>query len=939
MPLIRIVSLVLTFALMCGAAPIARAQNIEPARDWLSADSEHFRVNYRAPWRAQAERVARAAERAYPKVTKALSWEPRGRTEILLINQYDSPNGFATPLPFNIIAVFLAPPDEGELLDNSDWLDLLLTHEFTHTVHLDKVRGAPNVLQKIFGRQLLFFPNVFQPSWVTEGLAVYHESDAATGRGRLRGPVFEAWLRAEAKSGFLSLKEINADGRALPTSKSYLYGAYFFDFIERRYGKDAIYKYVDGYSGNPPFWPALHSTPRQATGKTMDVLWDEFLADLQQQVAQRSQALVAQPEVAGTRVAGPLFGIGSLASTTDGGTLAVVDDGLRHAKLVRVNVAGVSTELGDVQKDAQIDVAPNGDVLIAQPDICNWRHLAFDLYRLEYDGTLRQLTHCARLRHAVQSGSSIIAIQQADGATRLVQLDYEGRPQRVLWEPALDTSLIDLAASPDGRRVSVASKRGGQWRIDEFLLAESSPARRLVTRHDSPLYNLNHGSEGLEFIAARDGVFDIWRLRNDEWLRVTRTHTRVTGFSQPQDDGSRLLSVVVPGGYELRRLTASDSPLTRVGVAAVAPEEQAAPAANPGASLAEPRPYSALRSVYPRTWFPLVTGERGMFAAGATTLGSDAMGWHQYLASLQFETSQKEVLGSVQYLFQNQHLFTLMRDMEVRSWTADDEVAAYDRQTTAQWLSLFPWLKLDRRVTFGVGAALEQSRRVRPTLTTAGLPKDERLVAALVDYDTSGGNWWSEGANRGVHATLQYETYRPLARADRGDYEGEVWRFDWRAFVPVGRSVIGVRHTEVYADGSTERFELGGANDAQLQLGPLLNRRTLSLRGYSGDEPGLRGANARVTSFEWRSTLADIDRHWMVPALGVNRVSGTLFFDIGGAWNTGGRPTRYSRGVGAELLGEFKAMYALGLQARLGVARGLDGPRDTHAYLAIGRAF
>jgi hypothetical protein len=48
---------------------------------------------------------------------------------------------------------------------------------------------------------------------------------------------------------------------------------------------------------------------------------------------------------------------------------------------------------------------------------------------------------------------------------------------------------------------------------------------------------------------------------------------------------------------------------------------------------------------------------------------------------------------------------------------------------------------------------------------------------------------------------------------------------------------------------------------------------------------------------------------------------------------------RYQRGVGVELLSEFKVMYALSLQVRLGLARGLDEPKGTRGYLAVGRAF
>ena len=94
----------------------------DPWKHWLSADSAHFRVHYRSEHRAQAERAIAAAERAYPRITGLLHWEPRGRTEIVLFNEVDLPNGYATPLPYNAIGVFLAPDDSGQLLDNSLWL-------------------------------------------------------------------------------------------------------------------------------------------------------------------------------------------------------------------------------------------------------------------------------------------------------------------------------------------------------------------------------------------------------------------------------------------------------------------------------------------------------------------------------------------------------------------------------------------------------------------------------------------------------------------------------------------------------------------------------------------------------------------------------------------------------------------------------------------------
>jgi hypothetical protein len=938
MPLIRILLVLVS----CWWTLSASAQGIEPAPDWQSADSAHFRINYRAAWRPQAERVARIAEKVYPKVTQALGWEPRGRTEILLIDQYDLPNGFSTPLPFNIIGVFLAPPDEGELLDNSDWLELLLTHEFTHTVHLDKVRGVPSVLQSVFGRFPYFFPNLFSPNWMVEGLAVHGEGDPATGRGRLRGPAFEAWLRAESRRGFPSLRELNANGRTLPVSKSYLYGAYFFDFVARRYGPDSVQKMVHHYSGNPPFWPRLHTNPYETTGKTMDVLWDEFLADLKQQVDERAKPLAATPETVGEPLAGPMFGIGSVAGLADGSTLAVLDDGLHHAKLVKIAADGRQQVLADVSPQAEIEVAPDGRMLVAQPDICNWRYYAFDVYRLEAGGGLQQLTHCARLRHAADAKAGIVGLQQGQGITRLVLFNEAGEQQRVLWTPDAGVDLIDLAVSPDGRQVSVASKRNGnQWRIDAFDLSDATPAPRLLLTHDAPLHGLSHGDKGLEFIAVRDGVYNVWRQEGEGWVKLTHTLTRVTAQGGTQADGALSLAVVAPGGQELRRM-ASTAPLARAAAAPAAAPVAAGPGVEP-AALGTAQSYSSLRSMYPRTWFPVAGSDKGLASVGATTLGADALGWHQYAATLAVETTQGEALGSLQYLFQDQHLLTVQRTLTARAWRNNDdsdEVTAYDRNTELQWLTLLPWLRIDRRITFGVGAALDHVQRVDPDRVTSGaVPRTERLLAVLLDVDTSGGNWWSEGRNRGQHATLLYETYRPFARDGRNDYDGAVLRLDWRAFVPLGRTVFALRHTEARASGLTERFQLGGAVDPQLQMGVALNSRDITLRGYRGDERSLVGASARVTSLEWRTPIADVDRHFMAPAVGVNRVSGTLFFDIGGAWDTGHRPLHYQRGMGAELLGEFRLLYALGVQLRLGVARGLDEPKGTRGYLAIGRGF
>ncbi len=430
-----------------------------PHRDWHSADSKHFRINYALPQRAQAERVANIAERVYARLSRELQWEPSGRIEIIVLDEFDIANGYSTPVPFNETAIFLTPPDDGELLDNSFWLELLLTHELTHTFHLDKVRGAPNVLRHIFGRFPLLFPNLWQPTWAIEGIATYNESTPASGEGRLRGPTFEAWMRIEHAQGFKSLSEINADGRALPTSKQYLYGAYFYDFLARRYGSESIYKYINKYSGNVV--PRVDTNPVLATGKHMDELWDEFIADLTEQMSRREAQLKVAPRADGDVIFPANFRIFSLAPVPDG-VLAVVNDGLLRTELLHIDAQGKVRHLANVKSGAHIDVRADGKVLIAQPDICRNYNFFYDLYTWSASDGLQRKTSCDRYRRAVWLGEQVAALRTEGGVSTLSileQHEHDWHEARTLYQTPEQVEAVDLAASPDGKHIALVVKQ------------------------------------------------------------------------------------------------------------------------------------------------------------------------------------------------------------------------------------------------------------------------------------------------------------------------------------------------------------------------------------------------------------------------------------------------------------------------------------------------
>src|SRR5205823_7334411 len=121
-------------------------------------------------------------------------------THVVLADQSELANGWATPLPYNTIFITAAAPPGSESVGrNDDWLRLVFTHEFTHIVHLDRSEGWARVFRGIFGRISLAFPNLFLPIWQIEGLATYEES-ILTGEGRLDTGEFRAIEREAART-------------------------------------------------------------------------------------------------------------------------------------------------------------------------------------------------------------------------------------------------------------------------------------------------------------------------------------------------------------------------------------------------------------------------------------------------------------------------------------------------------------------------------------------------------------------------------------------------------------------------------------------------------------------------------------------------------------------------------------------------------------------
>ena len=244
---IRLSTVVIVLSGLGAAVPIEG--QVDPSGDWQTWHTEHFRVHAKAKYGSFVFKGAREAERAYRLLATELR-APRGTIDLVLADNVDFSNGYATVMPSNRMVIYLTPPSTAISTGNYDiWLRLVIVHELAHVFHLDRADGMWNVLQTVFGRAPGLFPNTYQPMWVTEGLATYYESKFSAA-GRERGYYFNQLLTGAARDhNWPDPGEATFANRVWPAgARPYAWGSRLFEAELRQFGDSVLPRYIDNTS-------------------------------------------------------------------------------------------------------------------------------------------------------------------------------------------------------------------------------------------------------------------------------------------------------------------------------------------------------------------------------------------------------------------------------------------------------------------------------------------------------------------------------------------------------------------------------------------------------------------------------------------------------------------------------------------------------------------
>jgi hypothetical protein len=952
----------------------------DPYLQYWTLETPHFRVHYAKNIERVAERMADVLESVHARLAPALGNVPREVVHVVITDHTDAANGSATALPYDTIRLFVTAPDDMSPLSEFDeWHLELITHEYTHILHTDNIGGLPAILNAVLGKT--FAPNQVQPRWVLEGLAVLEESEHTTG-GRNRSSIFDMYLRADVIEGRLAtLDQITHSPRRWPMGNFwYLYGSRFLTWIAEVYGDHTMRTIAADY-GRQLIPYGLNRSIKVATGQTYDArddrsgsLFQGWQAHLRRLYDEQLQEAAGLP--GGLREGTRLTHHGRITqrprwipdvARRDPAipeVLYFLDDGHHRTGFHRMPVVS-PTEAWESDRDlfirAQGDGSASfdreGNVYFSSTETHKRVYNLTDISRLAAGATSESGDEPERVRlteglRAIDpdvrpDGRQITYAVNRRGTQYLSVADVlpggalsEGR---VLVPSAEFQQAYTPRFSPDGRKIAYSSWSRGGYRDIRLVDAKSGGFEELT--HDraldiQPAWSADQKT--LFFVSDRTGIPNVYAmdLETRELWMVTNVRTGAF-MPEPSPDGRTLLYV----GYTADGFDLFSMPIDRALWRKAQPYVVNRPDPHPPAPrTAWPRHrYDPFPSLRPRAW----SAEFGPGTFGetlvVTTQGHDAVGFHGVSLSVAVDTRNAGPQFSAAYSYGRlpvDFTATLFRSLSPR---ADYRVAG----TTPRYLE--EYLGLSSTLSYSIHRAFDSfafqvgytASRAKGDLPVGPLlnPQEEitldpegagylGVLRGAFGYSNLERYLYSVGPARGTSFQLtselsskevasQYDFYSFGYGLDR--YVQMPWHPD-HTFVVHGQSA--------YLGGSYPRrgaYYVGGLVD----LPPLdafqnnFFQGGFVLRGYP--PYAFAGRQYHLASFEYRFPFWHPERGLSTLPGFLNRVSGVLFLDYGGAFETLDVEKwreQFHTGMGTEVLVDATIGYFFQLTGRFGYAFG-----------------
>jgi hypothetical protein len=884
-------------AVALAASTAFAASRYDPRLRFRTIRTPHFDIHAHQGEEAMARRLAGIVERV------RLRFEPvfgvaRGRVEVILVDQTDQSNGWATPVPYDTIEITAVPPASESLLGNTtDWLELVFTHEYTHILHLDRTRGFMEAVRTIFGRVPIAFPNSYLPIWQIEGIATFEES-RMTGEGRVPAGDFRAIVDVAAAHGrFESIDRASGGLDDWPGGlAAYAYGAYFHQYLADTYGPERLSRLADATAGRLPLTGA--GAFKKIFGRSASNLWQDFRDARKHAGTARSET-----DARAIRLTHHGFVVTAPTLARDGTLYYETANADGFPALMTLPPGGAPRRVAWRVFGSR--TAVRGDwIVFDQLERVRSVALYSDLYAVRTNGgDVRRLTREARAADPDLSPDRrrIVCTEQAAGHRALAILDFDPRgvaePTRILDDPESDYT--GPRWSPDGRQIVAARRRNGAY---ELVLIDpgAKTVRTILARGDARLVTPSWTPDGTTILFGADvggAPFNIYAV--DAAGAAVRQITDTTGGAQfPELSPSGTLTYVgyTPDGSDLFSIETDPTHWTLVDFRSSAEVEPNLQHLDDAENAENgDRRYAPWRTLRPTFWEPVIRSDAGQPVVGAGTAMTDALGRHAYAVDAGWASGRGRPDWHLAYAYDRWRA-TLFANFSDET----DPIRGGEFRSRELFAgALLPVRHVRWAETFLAGVDAETD-----TVTCAAAcgdhHRDLRSVRLGWLHDSRRVFGYSISPEEGFAAETAVELNPSALGSDAGAGAAIL---DARAFRRVfGRhTVIAARVAAASAWGSSETrrvFSAAGSGPSQ----PLFDfgRSTIGLlRGFAIDD--VTGSLAAVANVDLRVPLVRVERGPASWPVFVRSIHAAAFFDAGDAWDNAFRAADVRTAGGGEL--------------------------------------
>jgi hypothetical protein len=561
-------------AILVSTAVLSFSSLQVQAEDSLQTiETEHARIHFHKDYQAFAQQVASKFEPIYADVSGRVGFEQNDKLDFLIGDDFHQANGYAIPLTAGkIVKVFSSSPRSEEALGAyNDWLDLVISHELTHKIHMSQPsRSWRSMLDSsILDSDILNFSRY--PRWVTEGYATVIETEY-TQQGRVNSDYIKAMLQQWATEGQLpSYDALNGNSSYEGNRMAYYQGSAFLFWLQANYGQEKLQQlwkrstakkyrdFDDAFTGlflnSPRTLYKKFVVEQTVSAKQIQLITDNtgsvwqnnsFKVISSEPSPQQDKLLQLEVDDKGYTT----LSIFSFAENNKAKDKFIED----NEKLLEADKEDVADSTPEVfNREAEIVIKSSkksqwrqarwlddNHALVLQSQLQDNQELGFELVKVELTtGKVEKITQSLRIHDftLTPDKKSVIATSHFAGFNQLINISLGDGSYQSLDSKRLNQPMDNLTLSPDGETLGLMAIHEKHWQIHFYQLATQKwqvvnlPLTGNYTSH------LRWQTEGLYFSQSHNNItqevsrgvksnvaVDVYRLQPEtkSWQQLTQ---------------------------------------------------------------------------------------------------------------------------------------------------------------------------------------------------------------------------------------------------------------------------------------------------------------------------------------------------------------------------------------------------------------------------------